>query len=725
MKGLLHLVIFLAIFCCFCVSDMDERTNRYLICIKNLTLDEIYLYSFKRNVSYNFSALSVLEKVEVDLQDAILTCVCRETYDPIFFISPFLNNGTLEDIYFYCVLGKPVPALQNINDSYNGYEIYDNFLFEYIKTVPNTLTTPLKDDNSEVGCYDEDGFLTKSIGNQQTCFFAFAIKNDSVYSGPLIYSKLSNFGPNVSIGTFWDEPFCYTSVKNTTFKPNDSCIYIPSDSVFLCCCSKEQKNSRMQKEKLYCAPRELSNTSYESFHFHGLSFEYKRMFMQTYLNESVNYACGIKISTKVVTDTITEKEGPKFEVEYISLNSCSDETTIDISESGFCSSKARRPENMSVQQCCKSGNFCNLDFKTSIELDKFILNKCAYKPDISLHFGVSTICEWYYDLILQKRVYHHENFTTKIIHKTLVDQGLVKSPMSMPFAFEYVYHCYYIYAQIINVDSKECYEQNYYESRSIKPFYYCTCQDLICDIKGIVMKIPKTNFTCQHLVKTDFKNAKNGVENFDEKDKWICYVQIDFYFEGSKVNAGHLDVEKDKTNKCFDREIYENDFCCVRIVNIEQKDTNCTVEKLIKRFNVGKHNQKNPSENHGANFQYITCLSKDILNFESESCPKTGGCFSTRITRPSGITSTDAIEPAGCLGYAEKYATLNLPLTSLSLGCRTNENSNRCSVVYGPNGEQRIVCCCNENDGNGYCNTNLNEVPQSVGRSIKSFKSLN
>uniref|UniRef100_A0A914QU72 Uncharacterized protein n=1 Tax=Panagrolaimus davidi TaxID=227884 RepID=A0A914QU72_9BILA len=68
--------------------------------------------------------------------------------------------------------------------------------------------TPLKDDNSEVGCYDEDGFLTKSIGNQQTCLLAFSIKNDFVYSGPLIYSKLSNNGLNA-------EPSCYTSVKNT------------------------------------------------------------------------------------------------------------------------------------------------------------------------------------------------------------------------------------------------------------------------------------------------------------------------------------------------------------------------------------------------------------------------------------------------------------------------------------------------------------------------------
>uniref|UniRef100_A0AC35GTD2 Uncharacterized protein n=1 Tax=Panagrolaimus sp. PS1159 TaxID=55785 RepID=A0AC35GTD2_9BILA len=659
---------------------MNNKTGRYLECIKTFKYDEIYLYSFKRNERYDISATTALEVVDNYIQDAILICICRETYDPIFFISPYFNfgNAKFEDVYFYCVPGKP--ALHNINDSYDGYEIYDNFLFEYIKTIPNTLMTPLKDDdNLEVGCYDKDGFLTKSIGNQQTCFFA--IKNDSVYSGPLIYSQLSTFGPNIDFVTFETEPSCYTSVKNTTFKHNDSCIYIPSDSVFLCFCSKEQKNCRIQKEKLYCAPHVSSNTSYERFG----SYDYKRMSVQTYFNKSVNYACGIKISTKNVTVKTTESERPKFEVEYISLNSCSNETTIDISESDV--SKVRE-------------------------------NQCDFKPDISLCFDGSYICELYHNLN-QSRIYHHENFTTKIIHRTSYE-GVLHIITLRQGLKPYYYECYYIYAEIINIDSKVYSEQ----PGSIKPFYRCTCQHPNCDAKDTAVEVPKTKFICQHLVKTDLENAKNGVKDFDEKDKWICYVQIDFYFEGSKINAGHLDIEKDKTNECFVRDIYGNDFCCVNIVNIEQKDTHCTVEKLLKQYNVSEHSKRNPFENHDANSAYITCLSKDILNFESESCPKTGGCFSTRITRPSGITSTDAIEPAGCLGYAEKYATLNLPITSLSLGCRTNENSNRCSVVYGPNGEQRIVCCCNENDGNGFCNTNLKEVPQSVGRSIKSFKSV-
>uniref|UniRef100_A0A914QSA4 Uncharacterized protein n=1 Tax=Panagrolaimus davidi TaxID=227884 RepID=A0A914QSA4_9BILA len=243
------------------------------------------------------------------------------------------------------------------------------------------------------------------------------------------------------------------------------------------------------------------------------------------------------------------------------------------------------------------------------------------------------------------------------------------------------------------------------------------------------MKVPKKEFTCQHLVKTDFKNAKNGVENFDEKGKWICYVQIDFYFEGSKVNAGHLDMNlvTDKMKECLKNDTITNSkFCCVNIVKINQSNTGCTVEKQIQRFKENLKNPNNPSENteHDANSEYITCLSKDIVNTEAEICPKTGGCFSTRILLPSGITSTDAIEPAGCLGYAEKYATLNLPLTSLSLGCRTNENSNRCSVIYGPNGEQRIVCCCNENNGNGFCNTNLEKIPNDIGKPISSFKTL-
>uniref|UniRef100_A0A914PSV9 Uncharacterized protein n=1 Tax=Panagrolaimus davidi TaxID=227884 RepID=A0A914PSV9_9BILA len=676
MKRLLPFVIFLAIFWCFCVSDMDDKKKRYLECIKTFKSDEIYLYSFKRNESYDIGiyALSVFEKVDAYLQDAILTCICRDTYDPIFFISPYINfknNKTAEDVYFYCVLGKP--AIQNINDSYNDYEIYDNFLFEYIKTIPNTLMTPLKyDDNSEDNdsCYDENGYPIKSIGNQQTCFFAFTRKDDSVYnktvySGPLIYSKLSTFGPNVGNFTLEAKSSCYTSVKNTTFKPNDSCIYIPHDSVFICCCSKEHKNCRIQKEKLYCEPRD---TSYEWFKSNKLPFRYKRISVQKYLNESVNYACGTRISTVIVQNA--ESNETKFKVEHISLNSCSDETTIDISESesGFCSSKPEKPQKITIQKCCKSDNFCNLRF-TPINLDKLkINNTCAYKPDISLYFDESNTCELYYDLTLEKRVYLHENFTTKIINRTLYDNDF--------------YRCSFIYAEIINVDSKKCFKQIYNKTGEIKPFYHCTCQDYYCDANSDKMAIPKNKkFTCQHLTKTDFKNAKNDVKDFDEKYKWICYVQIDFYFEGSKVNAGHLDIEKDKSIECLVRDIYENDFCCVNIVKIEQKDTECTVEKLIQRYNISEHSKRNPSENHDANSEYITCLSKDILNFESESCPKTGGCFSSRITRPSGITSTDAIEPAGCLGYAEKYAALNLPLTSLSLGCRTVENSNRCSVV--------------------------------------------
>uniref|UniRef100_A0AC35ETL4 Uncharacterized protein n=1 Tax=Panagrolaimus sp. PS1159 TaxID=55785 RepID=A0AC35ETL4_9BILA len=404
--------------------------------------------------------------------------------------------------------------------------------------------TPLKDDDSsEVGCYDKDGFLTKTIGNQQTCFFAFAIKDDSVYSGPLIYSKLSNFGPNIGIVTFWDEPLCYTSVKNTTFNRNDSCIYIPSDSfdsviynpsdsVFICCCSKEHKNCKIQKEKLYCAPRVLSNTSYESFYFDGLLFEYKRMPMQKYLNESVNYACGIKISTKVVTfqSIFYDYKRPKFEVEYISLNSCSDETTIDISESGFCSSKAEKPENMSVLQCCKSGNFCNLNL-TSIKHGEMKFNKCAFKPDISSYFDEPNTCELYRDLN-QRRIYHHENFTTKIVHRTWYYNRTINEEKPKPHNISY--QCYYIYAEIINVDSQNCSEQIYNEFGSIKPFYYCTCQDFNCDDENFVTLVPDDKFICQHLVKTDFENAKNSVENFAEKGKWICYVQIDFYFEGSK-----------------------------------------------------------------------------------------------------------------------------------------------------------------------------------------------
>uniref|UniRef100_A0A914QT49 Uncharacterized protein n=1 Tax=Panagrolaimus davidi TaxID=227884 RepID=A0A914QT49_9BILA len=701
MKRLLHLVIFLAIFWCFCVSDMNDKRNRYLECIKTFKSDEINLYFFYGNKFMN----KTFDKTELKNFDMngfygapILTCVCRETYEPLFFISPYYNNRTktFVDVYYYCVLGKP--------ESFDDYEIYDNLLFESIKTIPNTLMTPLKKDDT---CFDKYGFGTKSIANQNTCFFAFQKINSKieVYSGPLISSELPKIGSNI----FKEVPSCYTSVKDTTFKPVDSCIYIPSDPVFLCCCSKEHKNCRIdswKEKKLFCAPPELSYTN-------GGLINYS---MEKYLNESVNYACGIKITTIIFDENDYGEGPPKYEVEYFSSsNSCPSEF-LNISESGFCSSKPEKPKNIVIQKCCQNGHFCNLNL-TSIDLDEFIFNKCISKPDISLYFDSPSTCELYYDLTLEKRVYLHENFTTKIIHRTWYDD--FKRIITYESGLHTVsYQCYYIYAQIINVDSKECSEQNYNESGLIKPFYYCTCQNLNCDSQHF---LPKIGFKCETLMKTNINNVNNQVDQIYAGDKWICFVTTEFFTEESQIEAGHLDMNtgKGEMKECLKKDITNSKFCCVNIVKTNQSDTECTVEKQIQRFKTSKVSY------HDVSSEYITCLSKDILNMESESCPKTGGCFSTRITRPSRITSTDAIEPAGCLGYAEKYATLNLPLTSLSLGCRTNENSNRCSVVYGPNGEQRIVCCCNENDGNGKCETNLEKIPNNIGKPILSFKSLN
>uniref|UniRef100_A0AC35GM58 Uncharacterized protein n=2 Tax=Panagrolaimus sp. PS1159 TaxID=55785 RepID=A0AC35GM58_9BILA len=80
---------------------------------------------------------------------------------------------------------------------------------------------------------------------------------------------------------------------------------------------------------------------------------------------------------------------------------------------------------------------------------------------------------------------------------------------------------------------------------------------------------------------------------------------------------------------------------------------------------------------------------------------------------------------AGCLGYAEDYTIQEKFEASLSLVCRLEENMNKCSMVYGPDGEQRIVCCCNEKDENGECKTKANELPKQIGKPVSTFKELN
>uniref|UniRef100_A0AC35G4C5 Uncharacterized protein n=1 Tax=Panagrolaimus sp. PS1159 TaxID=55785 RepID=A0AC35G4C5_9BILA len=553
------------------------------------------------------------------LGSAILTCVCRETYEPLFFISSHYNNST-KDVYYYCVLGK--------SDSFDENEIYDKMLFEFIKTVPNTLMAPLKDDDSSVvGCYDKDGFLTKSIAYQKTCFFALQ-KIDSetkVYSGPLISSELPKMGSNI----FKLNPSCYTSVKDTTFKPDDSCIYIPSDSsdsVFLCCCSKEHKNCRIdswKEKKLFCAPQELSNSNGGLTNFP----------MEKYLIESVNHVCGIKISTKIFDENDYGEGPPKYEVEYFSSNSCPSEF-LNFSESKFCSSEAEKPQKLEIQKCCQNGHFCNLHL-TPIDFDEFIFNKCISKPDISLYFDSNNTCELYYDLILLKRVYLHENFTTKILHRTWYDdfKRIITYESGL---HNVIYQCYYIYAQIINVDSQNCSEQNYNESGLIKPFYYCTCQNLNCDSQHF---LPKIGFKCETLMKTNINNVNNQVDQIYAGDKWICFVTTEFFTEESQIEAGHLDINtaKEEMKECLKKDIINSKFCCINTIKIDQGDTDCTVQKQLQRFKTSKVSY------HDANTEYITCLSKDILNMKSESCPKSGGCFSTRITRPSGITSTTPI----------------------------------------------------------------------------------
>uniref|UniRef100_A0A914PN82 Uncharacterized protein n=1 Tax=Panagrolaimus davidi TaxID=227884 RepID=A0A914PN82_9BILA len=442
--------------------------------------------------------------------------------------------------------------------------------------------------------------------------------------------------------------------------------------------------------------------------------------MERYLRESVNNACGIIIYP---TQSSFISEGtnlPMFRIAYNSLNSCPNETTtIDFSKTRFCSSEAVKPENIQIQKCCQNGHFCNLNL-TAFKRNDVKPYKCAYKPDISFHFDESTTCEWYYDLTLEKRVYLHENFTTKIIHKTL--DGYVEIEGYGGKAVRY--SCSYIYAKIINVDSKDC-KQNYNEMGSIKPFYYCLCGEINCDAVK-TLSPPKKGFECETVMRTDINYINIG--QTAAKDKWICFVTTDFFPESSKIEAGHLDMNtaKEEMKECLKNDtIVNSKFCCIDIVKTNQSLTECTVEKQIERF---KEDLKNPNVSqtltNDFNSKYIHCMPNDILNTEAEICPKTGGCFSTRILRPSTITSTDYIEPAGCLGYAEKYATLNLPLTSLSLGCRTSENSNQCSVVYGPNGEQRIVCCCNENNENGKCETNLEKIPNNIGKPISSFKTV-
>uniref|UniRef100_A0AC35GQ83 Uncharacterized protein n=1 Tax=Panagrolaimus sp. PS1159 TaxID=55785 RepID=A0AC35GQ83_9BILA len=370
--------------------------------------------------------------------------------------------------------------------------------------------TPLKDDDSsEFGCYDKDGFLTKSIGNQKTCFFALRI-NDSesfheseIYSGPLISSELPNIWSNI----FKLNLSCYTSVKNTAFNRFDLCFYIPSNSsgsVFICCCSKEANNCRIdpdEKKKLLCAPPEFTNKT-------GQPILYS---MKRYLRESENL--------------------PMFRIAYFSSNSCFNETTIDISESRFCSSEAVRPQKIKIHKCCQNGHFCNLNL-TAFKRKEVKPYKCAYKPDISFHFDESTTCELYYDLTLEKSVYLHENFTTKIIHRTLDSYKEIKKTDGKTVG----YSCSYIYAEIINVDSKDC-KQNYNEMGSIKPFYYCLCGERKCDVVT-TMSLPKKGFECETVMRTNINYINIGITA--AKDKWICFVTTEFFTESSKIEAGHV-----------------------------------------------------------------------------------------------------------------------------------------------------------------------------------------
>uniref|UniRef100_A0AC34FQD7 Uncharacterized protein n=1 Tax=Panagrolaimus sp. ES5 TaxID=591445 RepID=A0AC34FQD7_9BILA len=297
--------------------------------------------------------------------------------------------------------------------------------------------------------------------------------------------------------------------------------------------------------------------------------------IQKYYEHHVGHACGIKISTE------DNKHGSKFyQIDYYATDKCKNEIIVNHTESGYCASENNTLLNVHIFKCCTTGHFCNMNL-TTVGIYAGILNSCHYKPAVLLALGNKNICEMYYDLNEKKRVYLYRDFNVKIIYEKEI----------------------YVYGKILKADSTECGEKHLYNEDDSKTFFRITCTTKNCD--ELLPELRLNQFECQHLKDKSYADNNEEIPKNAENDNWICYIQINGYYEKPQINAGHLNFNdtkyKSKIKECHDKGIYDSNFCCVNIVLVNQTDSNCTVEKQRVRFKETKSAIENPSESGNSN----------------------------------------------------------------------------------------------------------------------------
>uniref|UniRef100_A0A914Z269 Uncharacterized protein n=1 Tax=Panagrolaimus superbus TaxID=310955 RepID=A0A914Z269_9BILA len=189
--------------------------------------------------------------------------------------------------------------------------------------------------------------------------------------------------------------------------------------------------------------------------------------------------------------------------------------------------------------------------------------------------------------------------------------------MSVKAEYRGTYNCSYVYAKILKADFKNCSVKIYDENalKSLRPLIRCACTGTKCD-KDKWEFLEKT-FKCQK-----FKDQRFGdkFESATASKSWICYIEIKDFYEGSQINGGHFDVNAErnqtKVKECHDNGIFDDPlFCCVNIVNEDQRYSECTKEKQIDRFQEYKAKSKEPSEsgnsnqNHGMDSKHIHLMA--------------------------------------------------------------------------------------------------------------------
>uniref|UniRef100_A0AC34GKP3 Uncharacterized protein n=1 Tax=Panagrolaimus sp. ES5 TaxID=591445 RepID=A0AC34GKP3_9BILA len=157
--------------------------------------------------------------------------------------------------------------------------------------------------------------------------------------------------------------------------------------------------------------------------------------------------------------------------------------------------------------------------------------------------------------------------------------------------------------RVLKADAPECREKHLYNKDDSKTFLRHTCTTTKCD--KFPPELLLQQFECQHLKDKSYADKNEKIPKNAKNDSWICYVQINDYYEKPQINAGHLNFNdtkfKSKIKECHDNGIYDSNFCCVNIVNINQTDSNCTVEKQRVRFEETKAAIENPSESGNSN----------------------------------------------------------------------------------------------------------------------------